>query len=80
MTKQLTVRGISAEVATRLKRLSRAQKKSVNAIIVGILEQSVDVKARRRQLERYATWTETDLAEFSDALRDQRQVDEELWN
>ena len=80
MTKQLTVRGISAEVATRLKRLSRAQKKSVNAIVVGILEQSVDVKARRRRLQRYATWTETDLAEFSDALRDQRQVDEELWN
>ncbi|MCH7566742.1 MAG: hypothetical protein IH787_03650 [Nitrospirae bacterium] len=80
MTKQLTVRGVSDEVAKRLERLSRAQKKSVNAIVVGILEQFVDVKARRRRLERYATWTETDLAEFSDALKDQRQADEELWN
>ena len=79
MARQLTVRGVDDEVAERLERLARARKKSVNAIVLGILEDAVDAKGRRRRLERYATWSEADLAEFDESLRDQRRIDDELW-
>ena len=79
MPKQLTVRGVTDEVAERLERLSRARNKSVNATVLEILEGAVDVKERLRRLRRYTTWTDADLDELTDALKGQRQVDEELW-
>ena len=79
MPRQLTIRGVDDEVAERLERLSRAQNKSVNAVVLGILEGAVDARERKRRLKRYTTWTAEDLAEFSDALQGQRQVDTDLW-
>lgn len=79
MPKQLTIRGVSDEVGRRLRSLSRTRGQSVNATVLSILEQAVDVNKRRRRLARYATWTEQDLAEFDRALAAQRTIDEALW-
>jgi hypothetical protein len=79
MPKQLTVRGVSDELGRRLTRLSRERGTSVNATALAILEAAVGMDARRRRLERYATWSAADLAEFDRALADQRVVDDELW-
>ncbi len=79
MTKQLTVRGLPDEVAERLTGLSRERGQSVNATVVEILEQAVDVQQRRARLERYVSWTDHDLDEFSLVLAEQRVVDDELW-
>lgn len=79
MSRQLTVRSVPDEVATGLERLSRARGKSVNAMVNEILAGSVAVDARRRRLERLATWTPADLAEFEQALAAQRTIDETLW-
>lgn len=67
MPKQLTLRGVSDEVGTRLENLSRARGQSVNAVVVEILAAAVGVKERRRHLERYATWSQADLEEFEKA-------------
>jgi len=80
MAKQMTVRGVDDEVARRLERLSRARGKSVNATVVEILEDAVDVNERRRRLERYATWTAKEVEEFDKELAGQRQIDEALWH
>ncbi len=79
MTKQLTIRGVSDEVGSRLEGLSRAKGKSVNSTVLEILESAIGVDERRRRLERYATWTPEDLREFEEALAAQRQIDERLW-
>jgi plasmid stability protein len=79
MAKQLTIRGVPDEVARRLTRLSRAKGKSLNAAAVEILTDAVGVEARRRRLDRYATWSPNDLAEFTKALNAQRVIDEALW-
>ncbi len=79
MPKQLTIRGVSDELGRRLSRLSRERGESVNATALAILEDAVGVDARRRRLERYATWSAADLAEFDRALADQRVIDDELW-
>jgi plasmid stability protein len=79
MARQLTVRNVPAEVGKRLDRLSRERGESLNAVVVGILTDSVGVEARRARLERYATWSEDDAAAFDQALADQRVIDADLW-
>jgi len=79
MAKQLTIRGVPDEVASRLDRLSRSRGRSVNATVVDILAAAVDFKERRERLVHYMTWTEDDLAEFMSGLSAQRVVDDRLW-
>ena len=79
MGRQLTVRGVPEDVAERLESLSRSRGRSVNSTVLEILKDAVGVHERRKRLERYATWTEEDLADFERALADQRRIDEELW-
>jgi plasmid stability protein len=78
--KQMTIRGLPDEVASRLARMSRERGQSLNTTVVEILKQAVDVNSRRARLERYVTWTDRDLAEFNEALAAQRVVDDELWD
>lgn len=79
MLQQLTIRGVSEELRRRLTRLSRESRQSLNTTALQLLERGVGIESRRRHLERYATWTEADVAEFDRALADQRVIDDELW-
>jgi plasmid stability protein len=79
MSRQLTVRGVPDEVAERLERLSRARGQSVNRTVNQILGEAVGSDARRRALDRYATWTQRDLAEVTEAVAAQRTIDDALW-
>ena len=79
MPGQLTIRNVPDEVADRLKRLSRERGSSVNATVLELLAQAVDVRARRAGLEDYATWTDEDVEDFENALAAQRVIDAELW-
>lgn len=79
MGTQLTIRGVPDETARRLKRLSREREQSINATVLEILEGALGTTERRWRLERYATWTPDDRAEFDEALRAQRTIDDELW-
>jgi hypothetical protein len=79
MGKQITIRGVSDVTARRLQSLSREREQSVNATVLEILEQAVGANERRRRLERYATWTAADEAQFDESLRAQRSIDDELW-
>lgn len=77
--KQITVRNVSPELASRLKELSAARGESVNATVLYLLSQALDVNERRRRLARYGTWSEADRAEFDAALEAQRTIDDTLW-
>ena len=79
MGKQLTIRGVTDEVARNLDQLSASTGRSVNSLVNDILVEAVGENARRRRLLRYATWSEQDEAEFAQVLRDQRRIDDALW-
>ena len=79
MPRQLTVRGVPDEVAAKLQRLSRERGRSVNATLLAILDAAVGEAPRRERLERYATWTDADLAEVEEAVAAQRVIDDALW-
>ena len=79
MARQVTLRGVSDELAERLRNVAQARGESVNSTVLRILEEALGVNARQERLARYATWTAEDLKEFERALADQRRVDEDLW-
>jgi len=79
MGKQLTVRGVPDEVSRKLERLSSSTGRSINSLVNEILSEAVSESARRRRLERYATWSERDEAEFNATLAEQRKIDDGLW-
>ncbi len=76
---QLTIRNVPDDVASRLKRLSREKETSINTLVLSILESAVGTAGRRKRLERYVTWTDSDLAELDEALAAQRVIDDSLW-
>ena len=80
MASQLTIRGVTDELNRRLTKLSKNKGQSVNSVALRILEDAVGIDARRQRLDRYMTWSPADLKEFEAALRDQRVIDDELWN
>jgi plasmid stability protein len=79
MAKQLTIRGVPDQVASRLDKLSKNRGRSLNATVVDILARAVGFDERRERLARYATWTADDVTEFGEALAAQRVVDDHLW-
>lgn len=79
MAHQITVRHTSPELARRLKALAEARGESLNTAILRLLEHAVGIDERRERLERWATWTKADAAEFDEALEAQRVIDAELW-
>jgi hypothetical protein len=76
---QITVRGVSPELASRLKKLASARGESVNSTVLRVLEHAAGIDERGERLRRYATWSDDDLEEFEQALRAQRTIDAELW-
>jgi DNA-binding transcriptional ArsR family regulator len=80
MASQLTIRGVTDELNRRLNKLSKSKGQSVNSVALRILEDAVGIDARRQRLDRYMTWSSADLKEFEAALRDQRVIDDDLWN
>lgn len=76
---QITVRGVSQDLAARLKKLAGARQESVNSTVLHLLRAATGIDERGERLKRYATWNEADLEEFESALRAQRTIDAELW-
>lgn len=79
MGHQITVRNVPADLATRLKAMSKTRGESLNSTILGILRTAAGIDERRARLQRYVTWTREDLEEFEKSLRAQRTIDDKLW-
>ena len=73
---QITLRNVDPELSQRLRAISTERGESLNSTVLRLLKDAVGLDARRDRLRRYITWTTDDLAEFTDALRAQRIVDE----
>ena len=80
MATQLTIRGVTDELNRRLTKLGKSKGQSVNTVALRILEDAVGIDARRQRLDRYMTWSSSDLKDFEAALKDQRVIDDELWS
>lgn len=79
-TKQYTIRNVPEAVDRALRKLARANGKSLNETTLEALSTAAGVEATAR-LDEFrdiiGSWVED--PEFDRALEAQRQIDEELW-
>lgn len=81
--KQLTIRGVSDELATALDQERRRKGASLNQTVLDLLKQAVGLspdKAPDNGLLQFAgTWSSKELKEFEQHTAAFDQIDEDLW-
>jgi len=85
--KQITIRGIPPEVEKAIRNESKRKKLSLNKAIIHLLEKTIAVQKKRvakrasyHDLDHLSgVWSRAEAKEFERNLRDQRQIDEDIW-
>lgn len=81
----ITVRNLPAAVAKAVKEKARKEKLSLNKAIVKLLEEATGADAGKKKVVHHdldhlaGTWSEGEYQEFMASLREQRQIDPEMW-
>ena len=81
----ITVRNLPPAVAKAVKEKARKEKLSLNKAIVRLLEEATGAAAGKTKVVHHdldhlaGTWSEAEYQEFMAALREQRQIDPEMW-
>lgn len=81
----ITVRNLPSAVAKAVKEKARREKLSLNKAIVRLLEEATGAgKGTRKVVHHdldvfFGTWSKKEADAFDEALREQRQIDPEMW-
>ena len=81
----ITVRNLPSAVAKAVRERARREKLSLNKAVVSLLEEATGAGKEKRRvvhhdLDRFfGTWTKQEADAFDAALREQRQIDAEMW-
>ena len=80
----ITVRNLPPAVVKAVKEKARREKLSLNKAIVALLEEATGSrtgkKVQHRDLDHLAgSWSEQEYEQLMSAVREQRQVDPEMW-
>jgi hypothetical protein len=79
---QITLRGLDSKTERELRRLAKKTGKSLNRILLDIINNSAGSKKKRpaESLRRLAGgWTESEASEFYESIRICEQIDEAMW-
>lgn len=83
--KAITVRNLSPELARYIREEARKQGQSLNRTVISLLEQATGLvrpkKPRRyHDLDKYfGTMTKEDADLLDQSIKEQRQIDPEMW-
>lgn len=82
--KAITLRNLPPEVAKAVKQKARKERLSLNRAIILLLEEVTGAGGSHKELHHdldhlAGRWSEQEYQDFMKALRDQRQVDPEMW-
>ena len=84
--KAVTIRGVDADVAEKLKAYAKAQGKSINQVILDIIKTSVGLNKDKTYSREYddlddlfGRWGEDEFNEISARIDRQRQINPEIW-
>lgn len=82
--KQLTIRGVSSDLAQAIDGERRRRGVSLNQTLLDLLSQALNVstgKSAGNGLKDLAgTWSAEELLDFENNTRTFEQIDEELWS
>ena len=81
--KAITLRNIPPEVAQAIRRKAKAERTSLNKVVISLLEDRLGVRKgleKKRDLSRWAgSWTKEEADAFDRVLAEQRKIDWEMW-
>ncbi len=85
--KQITIRGISDDIAKIIKKEAKEKHLSLNKALISLLEKATGIKGKNlarkaiyRDLDHLCgAWTKKDAKMFEKSLEIQRRIDEDLW-
>jgi hypothetical protein len=85
--KAITVRKLPGPVAKAVQDKARKERRSLNQTVVSLLEEATGHAPKKNKtatlhhdLDRFfGGWTKEEADEFDRALREQRQIEPEMW-
>jgi DNA-binding ferritin-like protein (Dps family) len=81
----ITLRNLPPRVAKAIREKARKERLSMNKTVIKLLEEATGAtpEAKRvvhHDLDRFfGTWTKEEADAFDEALREQRQIEPEMW-
>ena len=84
---QITVRGIPPEIEKAIRNESKRKNISLNKTIVSLLKKAVGGRIKKASKEIVyhdidhlsGAWSRDEAQQFERNLKDQRQIDEDVW-
>lgn len=83
---QITVRGISHEVEKAIREESQRKSLSLNKAIVSLLKKGAGLQEQKEKRcvyhdldSLFGRWSQQEADEFARNIKDQEQIDEEVW-
>ena len=84
--KAITVRGIAPDVALKLKEIASKENKSLNQLLLDIIEIRVGMKKEKKFTCRYddldslfGKWSQQDFEAIQATIDEERSIDPEIW-
>jgi hypothetical protein len=82
----ITVRNLPPELARLIRQKAKREKVSMNRAVIGLLEEATGLgkstkpEVLHHDLDHLAgVWSREEYAEIMEAVREQRQVEPEMW-
>jgi len=81
----ITVRNLPPKVAKAIREKARKERLSMNKAVIKLLEEATGATQETRKVVHHdldhmaGTWSQAEYEEFMEALREQRQIDPEMW-
>jgi plasmid stability protein len=85
--KQLTVRGVNDDLHNALKREADRRGTSMNRVVLALLKEAMGVSDGNGRYQTLfddldhlaGTWSQKEADMFEEALKQQRAIDEKMW-
>jgi len=84
--KAITIRGIDSSVSERLKQIAETEGKSVNQLVLDLINQGVGLQKKKKFTRRYddldhlfGKWSHSEFEKIQGFIDGQRKIDPELW-
>ena len=81
----ITVRNLPPKVAKAIREKAKKERLSTNKAVIKLLEEATGAsrasgRVLQHDLDRFfGTWTKKEADAFDEALREQRQIEPEMW-
>jgi len=84
--KAITIRGLEPSVSSKLKKVAKKEKKSVNQLVLDMIKQNIGMQKEKKYTKQYddldhlfGIWTDAEFDKIQGLIDSHRKIDRELW-